>query len=150
MTYDRKPCQDSGFLLWQISNIWQKKMNAIFTAHDITHVQYLLLATLAWMESKEMRITQKSLTEQARSHKMMTSKVIRALEREGYVERFNWSRDNRYRCIRLTDKGADKFYEVSQIFEKADQHFFGRYEMNRFSLNRIFTDMLEEERTSVA
>jgi DNA-binding MarR family transcriptional regulator len=144
MNYDRKPANDSGYLLWQISNLWQRVINEILSNHDITHVQYLLLATIVWMKNNDMVISQNSLAKQAQSHKMMTSKVLRSLEKNGYVARIVNKKDSRYRLIELTEKGYNKYLDVKKIFKKEDAKFFEKIERNRFSLNRIFIDMIEE------
>ena len=144
MNYDRKPANDSGYLLWQISNLWQRVINDILASHEITHVQYLLLATIVWMQKNKMTITQNSLALQSQSHKMMVSKVLRSLEKNGYVTRITNQEDSRYKFIQLTDKGYNKYVEVRKVFKKEDAKFFEKIERNRFSLNRIFIDMIEE------
>jgi DNA-binding MarR family transcriptional regulator len=146
MTFNRKPAQDSGYLLWQISNIWQRQINELLSEYKITHVQYLLLATIIWMEEQGMSINQNNLARQASSHKMMTSKVLRSLEREGYISRQDNPRDTRSKLISLTYSGKQKFLEVKQLFESEDRKFFGKLERNRFSLNKVFSDLLEETR----
>ncbi|NNF34932.1 MAG: winged helix-turn-helix transcriptional regulator [Saprospiraceae bacterium] len=144
MNYNRKPANDSGYLLWQISNLWQRVINEILSLHEITHVQYLLLATIVWMKKNKLIITQNSLAKQAQSHKMMTSKVLRSLEKNGYVMRITRKDDSRYKIIELTDKGHNKYLDVKKVFEKEDAKFFEKIERNRFSLNRIFIDMIAE------
>lgn len=146
MTFNRKPSQDSGYLLWQISNIWQRKINDLLADHSITHVQYLLMATIIWMEEHQLSINQMSLAKQAHSHKMMTSKVLRSLEKQGYVTRIDDPRDTRSKLISITMDGREKFDEVRHIFESEDRKFFNRLERNRFSLNKVFSDLLEETR----
>lgn len=146
MTFNRKPAHDSGYLLWQISNIWQRKINELLAEHQITHVQYLLLATIIWMDEQDLPINQISLARQANSHKMMTSKVLRSLEKQGYVFRKDNPRDTRSKLISLTYLGKQKFHEVKQLFESEDRKFFGKLERNRFSLNKVFSDLLEETR----
>ncbi len=144
MNYDRKPANDSGYLLWQISNLWQRVINEMLSYHQITHVQYLLLATIVWMKKQKLVITQNSLAKQAQSHKMMTSKVLRSLEKDGFVKRITNKDDSRYKMIDLTDKGYEKYLDVKKVFKKEDAKFFEKIERNRFSLNRIFIDMIKE------
>ncbi len=144
MLYDRKPSHGSGYLLWRISNLWQRKINDLLSDHNITHVQYLLLATISWMENQEQKINQESLANQSQSHKMMTSKVIRKLEKMGYVTRYKDPLDTRSRLIRLTSDGLEKYTHVKELFKEEDANFFGKIENNRFSMNRILTDMIQE------
>jgi len=150
MLYDPKPSHGSGYLLWRISNLWQRKINDLLSQHDITHVQYLLLATISWMDSQNHKINQESLAQQSQSHKMMTSKVIRHLEKMGYVERYKDPLDTRSRLIKLTPSGIDKHNQVKELFRVEDAQFFGRIENNRFSMNRLLTDMIQEYQPQVS
>jgi DNA-binding MarR family transcriptional regulator len=144
MNYTRKPCDASGYKLWQISNLWQRMINDTMAQHNITHVQYLLLATIVWMNNNKMTVNQKSLASQSQSHKMMTSKVLRSLEKNGLVTRSTNTLDTRYKDIHITEKGFDKYVEVQKEFKKVDSRFFEKIERNRFSLNKIFGDIIEE------
>ena len=146
MKYDRKPSHGSGYLLWQVSNIWQRKINELLTDFCITHVQYLLLATIIWMEQRNLPINQISVARHAHSHKMMTSKVLRSLERTGYIKREEDPQDSRSKNVYITDKGREKYFEVKKIFDNEDKLFFDKVEKNRFSLTSIFIDMIEENK----
>ena len=150
MTYDRKPCHNSGFLLWQISNMWQKRINDILSDHELTHVQYLLLATIVWMEKQDLPINQISLARQAQSHKMMTSKVVRSLVKAGLINRKKDLHDTRSFLIEITNEGREKYKSVKSIIKNADSNFFGKVERNRFSINKLFIDMLEENQLQIA
>lgn len=44
-----KPEENSGYLLWQVSNLWQRKMKEALAAHSLTHVQFALLAATHWL-----------------------------------------------------------------------------------------------------
>ena len=147
MNYDPRPSSDSGFLLWQMSNLWQKKINELLAQHDITHVQYLLLATIVWMEDQNIPVNQKSLASHARSHKMMTSKVLRNLERNGFVIRSTDDRDSRHKYISLTSLGSEKYESVKNLVKDENKSFFEKIERNRFSLKKIFVDIIEENKT---
>ena len=150
MTYTRKPCDASGYLLWQISNLWQRMINDTLAQHGITHVQFLLLATIVWMNNNDMTVNQNSLARQAKSHKMMTSKVLRNLEKNGLVTRSRNSIDTRYKDIHITDKGFETHQAVQKVFKKEDTKFFEKIERNKFSLNKIFSDIIEENKVGTS
>lgn len=150
MTYTRKPCDASGYLLWQISNLWQRVINETMAQHNITHVQYLLLATIVWMENNKMTVNQNNLARQSQSHKMMTSKVLRSMEKQGLIIRSVNSMDTRYKDIHITEKGYEKYTSVQKVFKKVDSRFFEKIERNRFSLNKIFSDIIEENQDYTA
>src|SRR6185295_17722147 len=80
------PKVSPGFLLWQINNKWQSKQRKALKVFGLTHVQFVLLASLVWA-SDEVSFTQKQLAEHAKTDVMMTSQVLRTLERKGLIRR---------------------------------------------------------------
>ncbi|KAB2584620.1 MarR family transcriptional regulator, partial [Rhodococcus erythropolis] len=75
-----------GLMLWRVTNAWQASIRAALRPFDLTHVQFVLLAALTWLDA-ETPITQRDLAEYARTDPMMTSQVIRTLESKKLVER---------------------------------------------------------------
>ena len=45
------PDDSPGFLLWQVTNRWQAAQRAALKPHRLTHVQFVLLATLTWLDA---------------------------------------------------------------------------------------------------
>ena len=75
-----------GFLLWHATLRWQRSIAAALKPLDLTHVQFVLLAVLWWYVTvRKERPSQRQLAEQAGTDPMMTSQVVRALERKGLV-----------------------------------------------------------------
>ncbi|HEY2795989.1 MAG TPA: MarR family transcriptional regulator, partial [Micromonosporaceae bacterium] len=90
------PDDSPGFLLWRVTNRWQQAQRAALKPLGLTHVQFVLLATLAWT-SADGPVTQRDLAEAAATDPMMTSQVLRALEARGLVERASHPGDGRAR-----------------------------------------------------
>lgn len=100
------PEQGPGFLLWRATLSWQRRMRLVLAPHALTHVQFVLLASLWWLEDHEDQPpTQARLAEQARTDPMMTSQVIRKLSARGALERTLDPADGRARQLRLTVAG---------------------------------------------
>jgi DNA-binding MarR family transcriptional regulator len=59
-------------------------MAAVLKEHDLTHVQFVLLANVWWLGDGP---TQRRLAEHAGTDPMMTSQVLRTLEGKGLVTR---------------------------------------------------------------
>ena len=72
-----------GFLLWHATLRWQRAMRAALAPHDLTHVQFVLLASAWWLGEQGEQPAQRRLAEHAGTDAMMTSQVVRALERAG-------------------------------------------------------------------
>ncbi len=115
--------QSPGLLLWQVTNRWQARIRAALKPHGLTHVQFVLLASLTWLDAEEP-VTQKQLAEHAATDPMMTSQVLRALEERGLVERQPHPSDARARALRVTTSGADLANRCVGVVEAADRAFF--------------------------
>jgi MarR family transcriptional regulator, organic hydroperoxide resistance regulator len=82
-----EPNDNPGFLLWRVTNAWQRQIRAALEPLDLTHVQFVLLASLAWLSNQETSIPQVLLAGHANTDVMMTSQVVRTLEAKGYLAR---------------------------------------------------------------
>lgn len=119
------PEQSPGFLLWRVTLSWQRRMRAALAPHGLTHVQFVLLASLWWLEGHAGRPpTQARLAEQAGTEPMMTSQVLRKLEARGLLAREPDPADSRARLLRLTPAGAGLLAGALADVEAADQDYF--------------------------
>lgn len=118
--------QSPGLLLWRVTNRWQAAMRAALAPHELTHVQYVLLASLTWLGDTEPErlVTQVDLAAFAATDPMMTSQVLRTLERAGLVERLPHPTDGRARVLRATPDGAAAARRATADVEAADAAFF--------------------------
>lgn len=112
-----------GFLLWQMSNKWQAAQRQALTPFDLTHVQFVLLASLVWFYPAGS-LTQKELALRAGVDVMMTSQVLRTLEKKGFVRRIKRVSDGRANDILATPSGIETVNEAIKIVEKVDEDFF--------------------------
>jgi DNA-binding MarR family transcriptional regulator len=117
--------ESTGLLLWRVTNSWQAAIRAGLAPHGLTHVQFVLLASLAWLGPDE-EVTQTELAGFARTDIMMTSQVLRALEAKGLVTRERHPKDGRARIIRATEEGVALASRANRGVESIDRDFFGR------------------------
>ncbi len=47
------PASSPGFLLWKVSNAWQRRQRAALEPFGLTHSQFVLLATATWFGASE-------------------------------------------------------------------------------------------------
>lgn len=113
-----------GLLLWRVTNAWQARQRLALRPFDLTHVQYVLLASLTWMPAGEP-VTQRRLAEHARTDAMMTSQVLRALEGKGLVERRPHPDDARARSLHATEEGVALANRATVAVEATDRACFG-------------------------
>lgn len=119
------PEASPGFLLWRVTLAWQRRIRAALASHELTHVQFVLLASLWWLSSREPEPpTQARLAEQAGTDPMMTSQVLRKLERRDLLERRPDPRDTRARRLHLTPAGRDLTARALSDVEETDTAYF--------------------------
>ena len=70
--------ESTGLVLWRVTNAWQAAQRAALKPFGLTHVQFVLLASLTWLDSVEP-VTQQALAAHAGTDPMRTSQVLRAL-----------------------------------------------------------------------
>jgi len=100
-------------------------MRATLKPHELTHVQYVLLAALVWSQSHtDAPISQADLAEFAATDRMMTSQVLRALETKQLIHRNHHPSDGRARSLRATPAGIAAAQRATHDIEAADRTFF--------------------------
>jgi DNA-binding MarR family transcriptional regulator len=119
------PEQSPGFLLWHVTLRWQRAIAAALAPLDLTHVQFVLLATAWWLNARGDDPNQLSLARQAGTDVKMTSEVLRKLEGKGLVLRTVDPADTRARRLRVTERGADLAARSLAVVEAVDASFFG-------------------------
>lgn len=116
--------ESPGFLLWQLTNLWQRRMRAALAPLGATHVQFVLLASAAWLEQSGAVVSQAMLSRHAHTDVMMTSQVVRALEEKGLLARSAHPTDPRAKAISLTEEGRALARRAMAVVEDADERFF--------------------------
>lgn len=112
-----------GLALWRTTSAWQRVIRAALAPHDLTHVQFVLLASLTWMDRTEP-VTQRELADHAMLDVMMTSQVLRALERKDLIRRETHPTDGRAFALAPTEAGVELASRANHDVEAADASFF--------------------------
>lgn len=113
----------TGLLLWQVTNRWQAAQRAALKPHGLTHVQFVLLASLTWLAAGGP-VIQRQLAEHAATDPMMTSQVLRTLEERGLIERLPHPGDRRARALAVTSSGRNLANQAVIAVEACDTAFF--------------------------
>ncbi|PZS12638.1 MAG: MarR family transcriptional regulator [Pseudonocardiales bacterium] len=112
-----------GLLLWQVTNRWQAAQRAALKTFDLTHVQFVLLASLTWLDD-DAPVTQQHVAQHAATDPMMTSQVLRGLEGRGLIARARHPSDARARAVTVTRAGAALANRAVVAVERCDAEFF--------------------------
>jgi len=120
------PGASPGFALWRVAAIWQRQVRAALVEVDLTHAQFVLLVSSAWLQAAEDQpVTQALVSAHANTDAVMTSEVLRTLERKKLVRRLPHPTDARAKQIVLTEAGKRLSRRAIALVEAVDESFFG-------------------------
>jgi DNA-binding MarR family transcriptional regulator len=117
------PGDSPGFLLWKISNAWQRRQREALLPFGLTHSQFVLLATATWYSDSET-LTQARLAELSGVDPMTTSQIVRSLESAALLKRHEHPDDPRAKAITTTSAGREKARAALLVVEETDSAFF--------------------------
>jgi len=123
------PAASPGFLLWRTTLSWQRSITAALRPLELTHVQFVLLASTWWLATHDADgglPSQRQVADHAAADVMMSSQVLRALERRGLLTRGPDPADARVKRLDVTTAGATLAQRAIAVVEAADAAFFGR------------------------
>ncbi|MFZ1063326.1 MAG: MarR family transcriptional regulator [Acidimicrobiales bacterium] len=135
--------ESPGFLLWRVTNRWQSAQRRALKPFGLTHVQFVLLASLLWIQD-EGPVTQRHLAEHAATDPMMTSQVLRSLEERGLVKRSAFPGDRRARSLRVSARGASLANRALGEVERCDREFFRRLGPRQQTLTLMLRHVLAD------
>lgn len=146
-TFSFKKAEDSsGFLLWQVTSLWQRELKKALEVCDLTHSQYVLLASTHWLSLQKQDVTQILLSSHTKIDPMTTSTVLRTLQAKGLLKREEHATDTRAKTVALTDKGREVTKEAVILVERFDASFFGSLGDETPSFNRNLLSLLKKEK----
>ena len=124
-TFSFEEAEDSsGFLLWQVTNLWQREIKKALEKYDLTHSQYVLMASIHWLTLNNYDVTQVLLSSHTKIDPMTTSTVLRTLQTKGLLKRQEHITDTRAKTVALTDNGKKIVKQAVKTVEAFDQEFF--------------------------
>ena len=148
-----QPGQSPGYLLWRVSNVWQRRIRAALKPHKITHAQFVVLTCLVWLLDRgTAAVTQVSLAEQAGLDKVTTGDVLEVLERANLVKRRPHAEDRRAWEVTATAAGRAKVAAGLPDVVAVDRAFFGHLKAETGSFLALMQrlDAATQDRRTVA
>lgn len=114
----------AGQILWQVASKWRRQIELALTPLDLTHTQFILLASIDELTSDGTDITQRELARHANLDITMTSQIVRTLEQKGFIERRVRPGDDRSKFPHLTRQGQFLVEQAIPVVEEIDSIFF--------------------------
>jgi MarR family transcriptional regulator, organic hydroperoxide resistance regulator len=135
--------ESTGFLLWQVTNLWQRAIKKALEPCDLTHAQFVLLASTHWLAMGQTAVTQVLLANHTKIDPMTTSTVLRTLQAKGLLERHEHATDTRAKTVALTQAGIAQVQIAIKIVEDFDRQFFASLQPNIGAFNARLLALLE-------
>src|SRR3990172_7621735 len=135
MDYSENAERIPGFLLWQVSKLWQRHLNAALKDLGLSSTQAIILGNVVRMIGQKKLVTQISLSQITKVDPMTTSQAIRTLEKKKLINRVVAKGDKRAFSILPTQQGVRVMLEALQRIAQAHEEFFRPLdkEINLFS-----------------
>ncbi|HYQ63927.1 MarR family winged helix-turn-helix transcriptional regulator [Actinophytocola sp.] len=120
--------ESPGFLLWHATLRWQRAVTAALRPYDLTHVQFVLLASVWWLGREKREPNQLELSQHTGADVKMVSQVLRKLESSSLIERNTDRVDTRMKRLRVTPIGVELVDKARFAVEDADAAYFAAVE----------------------
>ena len=142
----QSPEESPGYLLAQLSMIWQRRQKQILDPLDLTHTQFVLLASIAWLTKSSDSVMQVDIANQNNFDRMMVSKVLRTLEKKNFIQRLEHGTDTRAKIVNLTKEGEAILKQALPLVEKMDGKFFSVLDSQLSIFNLNMTKLIKENK----
>lgn len=136
------PLLSPGFWLHHAALTWRAELDARLRPLGLTPTQFMLLASVGWLEHVGGPPTQQEVADRAGADRMMTSKVVRALAERDLLVRAVDGADARALRLALTPAGRTLVARATALARDVDALFFGpdpitlRAELRRIAQRR--------------
>ena len=125
MTGPVGPLASPGFWLQRAAQAYLRELDARLRPLELTHTQFQLLAAAGWLSREGEHPTQQQVADFAGADRMMTSKVLAALEGRRLLVRTADEQDARVRRITVTGPARELLREATRIAREVDAALIG-------------------------
>jgi DNA-binding MarR family transcriptional regulator len=115
-----------GFVLWRISARYQREVDRSLALNNLTSLQFITLALVAWFGREDLPVTQIELARSAGIHPMQVSQTLKALEAKKMVSRWTSKLDTRAKRVEVTSSGLQTLQEALPKVIEVQSRLFGK------------------------
>ena len=138
----QSPNNSPGYLLWRVSMQWRNTIEKLLKQYNLTHPQFVVLATIAWLTKDGKKVNQVEVGRMAGLDPNTTSQIVRGLEDKKYIKR-KQTVDERSKNPIVTPLGATLLSKALPVVEKGDSYFFEKLNNNEIdSMIKLFQKLM--------
>ena len=121
---DFDPSKSPAYQLWLATNAWQRCLRKALEPFDVTHCQFIILASINFLKESGELPTQVAVHRFAEIDENMTSQVVKTMIAKGYLGRSKHPTDGRGHVLGLTKSGMQLLESARSVVRPAADHFF--------------------------
>ena len=128
----------------RVYNKWHSIIKKELKKMNLTHPQFVVLASLAYLSQNGNEITQIMISKLAGIDVMTISQILSLLEKNDFVKRKEHSKDTRAKAVILNKKGEEVLQKAVPLVEQIDEVFFGKLDRDEKQFKHFLARLNEE------
>ena len=128
----------------RVYNKWHSIIKKELKKMNLTHPQFVVLASLAYLSQNGNEITQIMISKLSGIDVMTVSQILGLLEKHDFVKRKEHSRDTRAKAVILNKKGEEILQKAVPLVEQIDEIFFEKLDTDEGQFKHFLVRLNEE------
>lgn len=128
----------------RVYNKWHSMIKKELKKMNLTHPQFVVLASLAYLLQDSDEVTQVMISKLSGIDVMTVSQILNLLEKNDFVKRKEHSRDTRAKAVILNKKGEEALQKAVPLVEQIDEIFFEKLDTDEEQFKHFLVRLNEE------
>lgn len=128
----------------RVYNKWHSMIKKELKKMNLTHPQFVVLASLAYLSQNSSEVTQIMISKLSGIDVMTISQILGLLEKHNFVKRKEHSKDTRAKAVTLNKKGEEILQKAVPLVEQIDEFFFGKLDSDEEQFKYFLVRLNEE------
>ena len=128
----------------RVYNKWHSMIKKELKKMNLTHPQFVVLASLAYLSQNGNEVTQVMISKLSGIDVMTVSQILGLLEKHDFVKRKEHSRDTRAKAVILNKKGEEVLQKAVPLVEQIDEIFFEKLDTDEEQFKHFLARLNEE------
>ena len=128
----------------RVYNKWHSIIKKELKKMNLTHPQFVVLASLAYLSQDSNEVTQVMISKLSGIDVMTVSQILNLLEKNDFVKRKEHSKDTRAKAVILNKKGEETLQKAVPLVEKIDEIFFEKLDTDEEQFKHFLARLNEE------
>lgn len=129
-----------GFKVTRLARIMEAKLEKQLSEHGVTRLMWCVLRGVGMEDVR----TPSGLAEYICIARPAVSRLLRDMEKRGFIERTGIDDDKRFRDIALTELGEEKMKACHVLVRELNEHFAGKVDKNTYAVLMDAIDQMTE------